>query len=100
MSHYHIDVVPTIFEDSMIFSVTKTFQYTVSHNYAPVSHMPAVYFNYGVGGMIVDIYPNRITFLQFLIELCAIIGGAYMIASILDGLLNRLFAPKHNYELV
>lgn len=100
MSHYHIDVVPTIYEDSAVFGVTKTFQYTFSHNYAEVQHMPAVYFNYGVGGMIVDIYPDRITFLQFMIELCAIIGGAYMIASILDGVLNRVFKPTNQYELI
>lgn len=100
VSHYHIDVVPTIYEDSIVFGYTKTFQYTFSHNYAQVQHMPAVYFNYGVGGMIVDIYPNRITFLQFLIELCAIIGGAYMIASILDGVLNRVFKPGNQYELI
>lgn len=63
--------------------------------------MPAVYFNYGIGGMIVDIYPDRISFLHFIIELCAIIGGAYMIASILDGVLNRVFKGKgQEYELV
>jgi hypothetical protein len=60
--------------------------------------MPAVYFNYGIGGMIVDIYPDRMTILQFLIQLCAIIGGAYMIASILDGLCNRLCAGGRTKE--
>lgn len=100
MSHYHLDVVPTIYEDSMLFGYTKTFQYTVSHNYFEVSYMPAVYFNYGIGGMVVDIYPDRITLLQFLIELCAIIGGAYMIASILDGVLTRLFGSSQQYELL
>lgn len=100
VSHYHIDVVPTIYEDFMFFGAIKTFQYTYHHNYAEVAHMPAVFFNYGVGGMIVDIYPNRMSLLQFMIELCAIIGGAYMLASILDGLLNRAFGDPHKYELV
>ncbi len=45
---------------------TKTFQYTYNHNFAKVEHMPAVYFNYAIGGMIVDIFYDRMTFLQYL----------------------------------
>jgi hypothetical protein len=78
----------------------KTFQYTSSHNYAAIGGMPAVYFNYAIGGMVVDIYPNRMSFLQFIIQLCAIIGGAYTIASLLDSFLNKLIKPRHEYQMI
>ena len=92
-------MVPTYYKSSFYMGA-KTFQYTVSHNYAEVTHMPAVYFNYAIGGMIVDIYPNRMSFLQFLIQLCAIVGGAYTIASILDSFLNRMIKPKNEYTMI
>lgn len=78
----------------------KTFQYTSSHNYAEYAGMPSVYFNYAIGGMVVDIYPDRMSFLQFIIQLCAIIGGAYTIASLLDSFLNRIIKPKHEYSMI
>lgn len=59
--------------------------------------MPAVYFNYAIGGMVVDIYPKRMSLLQFIIQLCAIVGGAYTIASLLDSFFNRIIKPKNEY---
>ena len=56
-----------------------------------------MYFNYAIGGMVVDIYPKRMSLLQFIIQLCAIVGGAYTIASLLDSFFNRIIKPKNEY---
>jgi competence protein ComGF len=62
--------------------------------------MPGVYFNYHIGGMVVDFYHSRFTLLQFLISLCAIIGGAYTICMILYNFTNKIFVNNEGYELI
>lgn len=50
-SHYHIDIVPTIYHDS--YWSTHAYQYTYNHNTFEVYHMPSLYFNYHIGGLVV-----------------------------------------------
>lgn len=90
-SHYHIDIVPTIYHDSY-FRETHTYQYTYNHNTFEVYHMPSLYFNYHIGGLVVFVTPSAdADFTKFIIKLCAIIGGIYTIASFVDHALDRLF---------
>ena len=63
--------------------------------------MAGVYFNYHIGGMVVDYYHERVSFLQFIISLCAIIGGAYSICMILSNMFNKIFSDNNrSYELI
>lgn len=52
--------------------------------------MPSVYFNYHVGGLSVNVRWKRSDFLSFLIKLCAVIGGTYTLANLMDTILHRL----------
>jgi hypothetical protein len=49
LSHYHLDIVPTIYEDNF-WQQLHAYQYTYHHNTFPVDAMPALYFNYHIGG--------------------------------------------------
>jgi hypothetical protein len=55
ISHYHLDIVPTIYRNGW-FS-TEAYQYTYNHNTFEVSHMPSLYFNYQIGGLVVEVQP-------------------------------------------
>lgn len=63
--------------------------------------MPAVYFNYHIGGTKVSYETKRYAFSFFLINICAVIGGIYSIAQISYNVLHAIFGTKFNYiELV
>ena len=90
VSHYHLDIVPTIYRN-WAFGYTQAYQYTYNHNTFEVYHMPSLYFNYQIGGLLVEVKPNTDSLSIFLIKLCAIIGGTYTIASFLDSALDVMF---------
>mgnify|MGYP003688001343 CR=1 FL=1 len=95
-SHYHLDIVPTVYYESFL-NYYDVFQYTYNHNSFPNMGMPVLYFNYHIGGLTVFVTPKTDSFLEFLIGLCAIVGGTYTIASLLDTVLNRLFGNQNKY---
>lgn len=66
----------------------------------PTESMPGVYFNYHIGGIIIDIYSNRESFLQFTIQLCAIIGGAYCLCMLLSNAMSTILDSNKGYQLI
>ena len=56
--------------------------------------MPALFFNYHIGGLTVVVSPEGDSFASFLIKLCAIIGGTYTIASFFDTALDHLIDDR------
>lgn len=63
--------------------------------------MPCIYFNYNIDGHVVHILPTSSSISEFLIKLCAIIGGTFTIASFLDNALDTLINDRRKkYELV
>ena len=97
-SHYHIDIVPTSYH-ALLGNERYTYQYTWNHNTFEVSHMPALYFNYHIGGIKVSYEPKRNAFFGFLLNLCAVIGGIYALASFLNNTL-QIFVSSSGYELI
>ena len=61
--------------------------------------MPAVFFNYHIGGLSVSVTPESNGLFAFLVTLCAIVGGTYTLASFLDTILHRIFG-KSEYTLI
>jgi hypothetical protein len=99
ISHYHLDIVPTVYRSGWF--ETHAYQYTYNHNTFEVNHMPSLYFNYHIGGLVVEVRPESDRLSTFLIKLCAIIGGTYTLASFLDHALDSLFDERRNrYQLV
>lgn len=56
--------------------------------------MPALYFNYHIGGTRVTIYNKSGGFFNFLLNMCAVIGGIYALAHFLFNTLFALFGSK------
>lgn len=61
--------------------------------------MPAVYFNYHIGGLAVNVLPDKDGIAVFLIRLCAVIGGLYTLANFIANWLLS-FYKNSGYELV
>ena len=95
-SHYHIDIVPTIYVGN--FFSTETYQYTYNHNTFEVNHMPALYFNYHIGGTRVVVATWKGAFPTFLLNMCAVIGGIYALAHFMYNTLFAVFGTKIGYQ--
>lgn len=61
--------------------------------------MPVVWFNYHIGGLTVNVLPEKDGIAVFFIRLCAIIGGMYTLANFLANWLLSM-QKKNGYELV
>ncbi len=61
--------------------------------------MPVVWFNYHIGGLSVNVLPEKDGVAVFLIRLCAVIGGVYTLANFVANWLLAV-GTKTGYELV
>jgi hypothetical protein len=90
---YFVKVVPTRFESLALSEVLETNQYSVTEHYSPVktdpNFVPGLFFIYDLSPILVHIYEARpfTSFAHFLLELCAIIGGVFTVAGLVDATL-------------
>lgn len=86
MYQYFIKVVPTLYSNRF-GTIIKTNQYSVleylSHVDIWSSGVPGVFFSYDLSPIRVDLRESK-SFLHFLTNLCAIIGGVFTVASLVD----------------
>ncbi|KAJ4463040.1 putative Endoplasmic reticulum-Golgi intermediate compartment protein 3 [Paratrimastix pyriformis] len=89
---YFLKVVPTRYQyldgrvlPSNQFSVTEHFQ-TLDEN---ARTMPGVFFIYDLSPIMVELTEQRMSFFHFLTQVCAIVGGAFTVAGMLDGFIYR-----------
>jgi hypothetical protein len=61
--------------------------------------MPVVWFNFHIGGLSVNVLPEKDGIAMFLIRLCAVIGGVYTLANFVANWFISMF-KKNGYELV
>ncbi|CAL0318306.1 unnamed protein product [Lupinus luteus] len=83
---YFIKVVPTIYTD-IRGRVTKSNQYSVTEHFMSSEQqgaIPGVFFVYDISPIKVTFKEEHISFLHFLTNICAIIGGIFTIAGIVD----------------
>lgn len=100
---YILKVVPTIFED---FGGEKlgTYQYTyVSRHYTSVSflgkNIPAIWFRYDLSPITVKYHKKRQPFYSFLTTVCAIVGGTFTVAGIIDACVFTASELLRKFEL-
>ncbi|KAL8621271.1 Endoplasmic reticulum-Golgi intermediate compartment protein 1 [Nucella lapillus] len=92
VSHdYVLRVVPTVYED-ILGNVRYPFQYTYSSKEAVMyskggKTIPAIWFHYQLSPITVRYREKRQPFYTFLTTICAIIGGTFTVAGILDSLI-------------
>lgn len=91
---YHLDIVPTIFAHKRSKkgdNADRAYQMAVAqhHQEAPPGHMPAAFFRYQLSPITVKFSRERTSFLHFLTYVCAIVGGVYSVANMLNRVMNK-----------
>ncbi|CAN1236309.1 Endoplasmic reticulum-Golgi intermediate compartment protein 3 [Linum grandiflorum] len=88
MYQYFIKVVPTVYTDvsghtiqSNQFSVTEHFR---SADAGRLQSLPGVFFFYDLSPIKVTFMEEHVSFLHFLTNMCAIVGGVFTVSGILD----------------
>lgn len=90
MVMYYIKVVPTEYE-YLYGSQLKTNQFSVTEHFRSLGSregqgLPGVFFFYELSPIMVRFTETRKSFTHFLTQLCAIIGGVFTVAGMLDKL--------------
>ncbi|KAL1501457.1 hypothetical protein ABEB36_006773 [Hypothenemus hampei] len=89
MFQYHIKIVPTFYE-SKKGEVIGTNQFSVTKHQKVVSilsgesGMPGIFFQYELSPLMVKFTEHERSFGHFLTNVCAIIGGVYTVAGLVD----------------
>ncbi|KAH9611460.1 hypothetical protein KSS87_009110 [Heliosperma pusillum] len=88
MYQYFLKVVPTVYTDlsghaiqSNQFSVTEHFKSASAGHF---SSLPGVFFFYDLSPIKVTFKEEHVSFLHFLTNVCAIVGGVFTVSGILD----------------
>ena len=86
---YFFDIIPTIYSNHH-YQDTKTYQMTahMDHLSTHPTQMPAVYFRYQLSPITVKFTKRRKGLSHFLTYVCAIIGGVFTVAGLLNSLLQ------------
>lgn len=88
---YFLKVVPTTYEYSD-GSLVYTNQYSVTRStkaIGSVQALPGVFFIYELSPMMVKYTERRKSFVHFLTGACAIVGGVFTVASLIDALIYK-----------
>eukprot|EP01116_Phalansterium_solitarium_P016778 TRINITY_DN3971_c0_g1_i2.p3 TRINITY_DN3971_c0_g1~~TRINITY_DN3971_c0_g1_i2.p3 ORF type:complete len:110 (+),score=12.35 TRINITY_DN3971_c0_g1_i2:1087-1416(+) len=92
MYQYFIKVVPTMYE-ALDGKVLNTNQFSVTEHYKGLKNdnsghgLPGLFFMYELSPIMVKFSEARKSFAHFLTGVCAIIGGVFTVAGLLDAFL-------------
>jgi hypothetical protein len=92
---YFVKVVPTRYEQLGSSQVLETNQYSVTEHYAAIktdpNFVPGIFIVYDLSPILVHVYQARpyTSLPHFLLELCAIVGGVFTVAGLLDATLHH-----------
>lgn len=104
MYQYFVKVVPTIYQ-SLGSQVLNTNQFSVTEHFKPLrgesSHgLPGVFFMYELSPIMVKFTETTKSFPHFLTGVCAIIGGVFTVAGLVDSLIyHSMRTLKKKIEL-
>jgi hypothetical protein len=107
MFQYFIKVVPTIYE-SLDGAVINTNQFSVTEHYRMLAGkgeggghgLPGVFFMYDLSPIMVKFTEQQRSFAHFLTSVCAIVGGVFTVAGIIDSVVYRsVLSLKKKIEL-
>ena len=86
---YYLKIVPTKF---LTYSGKEinNYQYTYS-SFAEytLNEMPSIYFRYDISPITVEYKQYKETFLNFFINICAILGGVFTVTGIIDAIIHK-----------
>eukprot|EP00092_Neocalanus_flemingeri_P004127 GFUD01004440.1.p1 GENE.GFUD01004440.1~~GFUD01004440.1.p1 ORF type:complete len:393 (+),score=99.68 GFUD01004440.1:92-1270(+) len=93
---YFVEIVPT--EVSGLTGKKTTYQYSVKDHVRPIDHShgshgtPGIYFKYDISALKVEVTKDREGFFQFLVRLCASVGGLVATSAIVCGLVKNFIS--------
>ena len=90
---YFIKIIPHILYDESRGTKTLTYQYSINHNERPLAHgtdVPMITLKFDLSDITIQVTLENKSFLHFMTHICAIVGGIYMIFSILNRILINL----------
>jgi len=100
---YTLRIVPTVYEDTN-HNLRYPYQYTYS--YREVMHfghggraVPAIWFRYELSPITVKYIEKHKPFYTFLVMICAIIGGTFTVAGIIDGFIFSMSEMVKKFEI-
>jgi len=88
LTQYYINVVPTTYED-LSGKQYYVHQFTSNSNEARTNSFPALYFKYDLSPVTVRFSHKKESFFRFLVQICAIIGGIFTVAGIVDAVVHK-----------
>lgn len=94
MFQYFIKVVPTRYE-KISGQVTSSNQFSVTMHKRDINHaagesgLPGAFFMYEISPLLVQIKETQPSFLHFLTGVCAIVGGIFTVAGLIDSFIYK-----------
>ncbi|KAK0174045.1 hypothetical protein PV328_007162 [Microctonus aethiopoides] len=92
---YFVEIVPT--DIQTLLKTTKTYQYSVKDYQRPIDHhkgshgIPGIFFKYDSSALKVKVTQNRDSFIQFLVKLCATVGGVFVTSGLINGIVQAFW---------
>ena len=87
---YYLKVVPTTYE-SLDGTQNYVYQFTSNTNELQ-GNAPAIYFRYDLSPVTVKFTHYAESFFHFIVQVCAIVGGVFTVAGIVDSLIHASMA--------
>ena len=88
---YYIKVVPTTYK-TLRSEEFYVHQFTANSNEYRAEGAPAVYFRYDLSPVTVKFSQVQESFFHFVVQVCAIVGGVFTVAGLLENLLHSSIA--------
>ena len=104
--NYFLKIVPTTYEylDGRI--VNNTYQYSVTRSAKKISsqgpmgsQLPGIFISYEIAPIMVKFIEKSKSFSHFLTSCCAIIGGLFTVAGMLDAAVFRYYNLYKKYQM-
>ncbi|CAK9831168.1 Endoplasmic reticulum-Golgi intermediate compartment protein 2 [Anthophora retusa] len=92
---YFVEVVPT--DIQTLLSNSKTYQYSVKDHQRPIDHQkgshgsPGIFFKYDMSALKVKVTQQRDTVCQFLVKLCATVGGIFVTSGLVKNIVQSFW---------
>ncbi|XP_043283408.1 endoplasmic reticulum-Golgi intermediate compartment protein 2 [Venturia canescens] len=92
---YFVEIVPT--DISTLLHTSKSYQYSVKDHQRPINHnkgshgIPGIFFKYDTSALKVKVIQQRDSFAQFLVKLCAIVGGVFVTSGLINSVVQTIW---------
>lgn len=95
---YFIKIVPTTYQPDA-GTVHRTHQYAVTQHTKAASRqsgfvLPGIFFIYDINPIMVTVTEKHTPLLQFLVRLCAIVGGIFTVSGFIDAVIHNAFGAS------